>query len=81
MTSFPLFRVVTVDRGFGLLKKGYDLQAERPGKYKRVHLVQQVIEAWEDDKINSSETLECPGRRPTYDQVARALAPPKRKKG
>ena len=49
VTSF-WFRVVTVDRGFGLLRKGYDLQAERPGKYKRVHLVEQVIEAWGDEE-------------------------------
>ena len=42
------FRVVTVDRGLGLMEKGYELQAERPGKYKRVHLVGQVIEAWGD---------------------------------
>ena len=80
VTSF-WFRVVTVDRGFGLLRKGYDLQAERPGKYKRVHLVKQVIEAWEDEKSNSSKISESPGHRPTYDQVARALDPPRRKKG
>ena len=42
---------MTVDRGFGLLRKGYDLQAERPGKYKRVHLVGQVIEAWGDADV------------------------------
>ena len=39
-------RVVTVDRGLGLLRKGYNMQREKPGKYKRVHLVEQVIEAW-----------------------------------
>ena len=39
-----------MDRGQGLLKKGYALQREKPGKYKRVHLVEQVIEAWGDEE-------------------------------
>ena len=39
-----------MDRGLGLMQKGFDLQAERPGKYKRVHLVEQVIEAWGDEE-------------------------------
>ena len=51
---FSLSRVVTVDRGQGLMPKGYELQAERPGRYKRVHLVEQVIKAWDNPLSSDS---------------------------